>query len=160
VSWLKREKLSIHTDRMNPKGRKSPKTSILAVVGAGVLYWAMLHFKVLAATVTASWSYDYGPLPACSDARPTDCIDHFEVKDITRQDDPTSIQTVNNPTPAFGKIDGITTKFQYGPPFGLITLSVVAVKRERDGSFTTSNPFAAMATVTIRPRARTSVVLF
>ena len=143
---------------MNPKGRKLAKTGILAVVGAVILYWGMLHFKVLAANVTASWSYDYGPLPACSPARSTDCIDHFEVKDIGRQDDPTSIQTVNNPTPAFGKIDGITTKFQYGPPFGQITFSVVAVKRERDGSFTPSNPFAARATVTIRPRARMSVL--
>src|SRR5258705_3751291 len=128
---------------MNSTARKLSKTSILAAAGAVILYWGVLHFKVLAANVTTSWSYDYGPLPACSAARPTDCIDHFEVKDITRQDkDPTLIQTVNNPTPAFGKIDGITTKFPYGPPFGEITFSVAAVKRERNGRFINSNPFA------------------
>jgi len=152
------EELNTHTDGMNSTARKVSKTSILAAVGAVILYWGVLHFKILAANVTASWSYDYGPLPACSPARATDCIDHFEIKDITRQDDPIPIQMVNNPTPAFGKIDGITTKFQYGPPFGQITFSVVAVKREQNGSFITSNPFSAKATVTIRPRTRMSVL--
>jgi hypothetical protein len=143
---------------MNPTDRKLAKTIILTVVGATILSWGMLHFKVLAATVTASWTYDYGPLPACSEARPTDCIDHFEVEDITDQARPISIQSVNNPPLAVGKVDGVTTKFRYGPPFGQITFSVVAVKRERSGSFITSNPYAARATARISPGARLSLL--
>jgi len=139
-------------------GRKLAISSILTVGGAAILYWGILHSKSFAANVTTSWSYDYGPLSACSAAQPTDCIDHFEVQDITHQDKPISIQSVDNPALAVGKVDGITTKFRYGPPFGQVTFSVIAVKREKNGRFITSNPQAARATAAIHPRARMSVL--
>ena len=69
-----------------------------------------------------------------------------------------SIQSVDNPAHAVGKVDGITTKFKYGPPFGQITFSVIAVKREKNGRLITSDPCAAQATAAIHPRARMSVL--
>jgi len=144
---------------MYPIRRKLTKTTILAAVGAAILSWGMLHFKLLAADVTARWSYDYGPLPSCSEFRPTDCIHHFEIEDIT-QGEPILIQSVNNPALAVGKVDGISAKFKYGPPFGQITFSVVAVKRQRDGSFLTSNPYASRAAAVLLPRARLSLLFW
>ena len=134
------------------------KKSILTIAGAAILSFGMLHSKLLASNVTATWSYDYGPLPACSTSRPTDCIDHFELQDVTRQDKPATIQSVSNPALAVGKVDRITAQFRYGPPFGQITFSVVAVERSQDGSFISSNPYAARTTATIRPGARSALV--
>jgi hypothetical protein len=134
------------------------KTAIVSVAFLAILSWGAIHFGALAASVTASWSYDYGPLPACSNAQAVSCIDHFEVKDLTNQQKPKTILTVNNPTGAAGKIDGIKTSFRYGPPFGEVTFSVVAVERDKNGTFVSSNPYAARATATIRPGVHASVV--
>ena len=127
------------------------KAVIFAVAILGIFSWGMLHFDALAANITASWSYDYGSLPACSASASTGCIDHFEVLEITGQQKMHLIQTVNNPPGAAGKMDGINTKFKYGPPFGEITFSVVSVMRDKTGAFVSSNPYAARATARIRP---------
>jgi hypothetical protein len=123
-----------------------------------VLSWGILHLKFLAATVTASWTYDYAPEPACSATRSRDCIDHFEVLDITNKDF-VLITNASNPNPATGKVDHISTTFKYGPPFGERTISVVAVGKDRNGERVTSNPYAARGTALIRPRATVSTIL-
>jgi len=123
-----------------------------------LLCWRILLTSVLAANVTASWSYDYGPEPACSATQTTNCIDHFEVQDITNQQSFVLIQKVSNPPTVIGKVDHISTSFKYGPPFGQRTISVVAVGKDPKGERVTSNPFAARVTVTIRPGVKASLV--
>jgi hypothetical protein len=112
----------------------------------------------LAATVNASWSYDYAPEPACSAMRSTSCIDHFEVLDITDKDF-VLITSVTNPSPAIGKVNNISTTFKYGPPFGERTISVVAVGKDPKGARVASNPYAARGAASIRPRATLSTIL-
>jgi len=122
------------------------------------LFWGGLHLKFLAANVRASWTYDYAPEPACSETRSRNCIDHFEVLDITNKDF-ALITSVPNPNPAIGKVDNISTTFKYGPPFGDRTISVVAVGKDPKGDRVTSNPYAARGIASIRPRATVSTIL-
>lgn len=135
---------------MNKTLRPRTKGGLL-IAAAILLSWGVLHTKVFAANVTASWSYDYGPMPACSVSQTISCIDHFEVHDITNQQSFVLIVTVANPSPAVGKVDHISVSFKYGPPFGERTLSVIVVGRDPRGERVTSNPFAARATTTIQP---------
>jgi hypothetical protein len=140
-----------------PLGSTAVKT--LLVVGfVVILAWVTLHLGFLAANVTASWTYDYAPEPACSEARSKACIDHFEVLDITSKDF-VLITRVANPTPATGKVNDISTTFKYGPPFGQRTISVIAVGKDAKGDRVTSNPYAARGTASIRPHATVSTIL-
>jgi hypothetical protein len=139
--------------------RRIAVKALIVVAFVIVLSWGILHLKFLAATVTASWSYDYMPEPACSAAtRSRNCIDHFEVLDITNKDF-VSITSVANPSAANGKVDNISTTFKYGPPFGERTISIVAVGKDPKGERVTSNPYAARGTASIRPRATVSTIL-
>jgi hypothetical protein len=131
---------------------------ILIVAVVIVLCWGIFLSNVLAANVTATWSYDYRPEPACSASQSIACIDHFEVEDITNQGDFVVIRQVPNPSPAVGKVDRISTSFKYGPPFGQRTISVIAVGKDAKGQRVTSNPFAARVTVAIRPTVKMSVM--
>ena len=128
------------------------------MAAATLLFWGVFHTNVLASNVSASWSYDYGPEPACSATQTTNCIDHFEIQDITNQQNFALIQKVPNPSTVLGKVDHITTSFKYGPPFGQRTISVIAVGKDPMGNRVTSNPFAARVTVAIRPGSTVSLV--
>jgi len=143
---------------MNLSLRQRVPASLLILVAATLLFWGVFHTSVLASNVSASWSYDYGPEPACSTTQTTNCIDHFEVQDITNQQSFALIQKVSNPSTVLGKVDHITTSFKYGPPFGQRTISVIAVGKNPRGDRVTSNPFAARVTVTIRPGSTISLV--
>lgn len=133
------------------------KASFLAIALALIISAVVFFDHALAANVTASWSYDYGPMPGCSEERATNCIDHFEVLDISDRKNPVVIRSVGNPKPAVGKVGKISTDFKYGPPFGQRTISVTAVSRGPNGSRVTSDPEAARVTVSIRPSAKLSV---
>jgi hypothetical protein len=143
---------------MNTNARREAIKGLLIAVAAIFLSWGLVYTKVFAAKVTATWSYDYSPEPACSATQTTNCIDHFEVDDITNQSHFLLIQKISNPSKVVGKVDHISTSFKYGPPFGQRTISVVAVGKDSKGERATSNPFAALVTVTIRPGAKTSLV--
>jgi hypothetical protein len=143
---------------MNLSFRQRMPASLLIVAVATFLFWGVFHTNVLASNVSASWSYDYGPEPACSATQTTSCIDHFEVQDITNQQSFALIQKVSNPGTVLGKVDHIKTSFKYGPPFGQRTISVIAVGKDPMGNRVTSNPFAARVTVTIRPGSTISLV--
>jgi len=106
----------------------------------------------LAARVTVSWSYDYTRQPACNASQANDCIDHFEILDYTDSQHPKFLCRVPNPANAAAKVDNISDEFSYGPPFGLRTIVVVAVARDKNGTIDTSNPFAARKDVEIRPK--------
>ena len=146
---------------MTQTGLRTTKSGML-LLGGLILLWAALHFNFLASSLTATWSYDYSQIPACpmplNNDKASDCIDHFEILDITRQDRPRTIVSVNSSNSPTGKIDGMTAKFKYGPPFGEITFSVVAVKRQKDRTLVSSNPFAARTTVTIHPGVKASIL--
>jgi hypothetical protein len=137
--------------------RRRTTRGLFITVAVILLSWGVFHAKVFASNVTASWSYDYGPEPACSTTQITSCIDHFEVEDITNQQSFVLIQTVPNPPTVIGKVDHISTSFKYGPSFGKRTISVIAVGKDPKGQRVTSNPFAARITVTIRPGVKTSL---
>jgi hypothetical protein len=134
--------------------QRNATIGLIVVAAALIIFWAVFFGKVLAAHVTVSWSYDYGPMPACSAARTINCIDHFEVSDITDQKKTVMIQSVGNAKAAVGKVDEISANFKYGPPFGNRTISVIAVARDPNGDRITSNPYAARLTVFIRPFLR------
>lgn len=122
-----------------------------------LLTWGIFE-HILGAKVTASWSYDYGRDPACSAARTANCIDHFEVEDITDSKRINVIRSVANPARAGGKVDNISVSFKYGPPFGQRTISVIAVGRDPHGNQISSNPYAARITVSIRPGIELSLL--
>lgn len=133
------------------------KKRILIVAGVAALFVTMSQTGALASKLTASWSYDYEPQPACSSPQSKNCIDHFEVLDITDTDKTVVIQSVNNATPSVGK-EKIVTSFNYGPPFGNRTISVVAIGRDLNLNRVSSNPYAARVTVFVRPRANISLL--
>jgi len=121
----------------------------VALVSVGL---ALSYSRVLAATLTVSWSYNYAPLPACAAPQDKTCIDHFEIQDLTDPKNPKPLQTVQNPAGARGKLDNIGATFTYTGPFGLRTIVVIAVGRDEKGGRTSSNPYAARQDVQIRPR--------
>jgi hypothetical protein len=143
---------------MNATFWRSPVKVLLVTCALIVSIWGLLHLRILGANVRANWSYDYTPEPVCSATRSTNCIDHFEVLDITTQNF-TLISSVPNPTPAAGKIDNISASFKYGPPFGQRTIAVIAVGKDPKGNRVSSNPYAARATTSIRPGATVSTIL-
>lgn len=136
----------------------TPRKTGIAILSIAVLVITMRQSGALASRLTASWSYDYRPQPACSATQTRNCIDHFEVQDITDSAKFTLIKSVGNPTPAVGNVDAISVSFSYGPPFGARTISVIAVGRNAAGDRVSSNPYASRATVNIRPRAKMSLV--
>jgi len=136
---------------------RNAKRSLLGIAVALIISGAVFFGQVLAANVTANWSYDYGPVPACSAQRTANCIDHFEVLDISDRKKTAVIRFVDNPRPAVGKVGKISTDFKYGPPFGQRTISVIAVGRDPNGARVASDPDAARVTVSIRPSARMSL---
>lgn len=131
--------------------------SVAALAFLAFFSLVLVYSKVLASNVTATWSYDFDRDPACSSSRAVDCIDHFEVLDITNQRSFSVIQNVANPLYPQGKMDHLTTSFKYGPPFGQRTISLIAVGKDKNGTRVTSNPFAARVTVTIQPISKASV---
>lgn len=145
---------------MTLKAGRTAKVSVLTIAGAALLLsWGVFQTRLVSATVIATWSYDYTPLPACSATRATNCIDHFEVLDITSQDFSNLASAPNPPSPV-GRIDRISVTFKYGPPFGQRTIAVIAVGKGPAGLRTSSNPYAARATALIRPgRAVTATIL-
>lgn len=118
-------------------------------VGAGLVCLSPL----LSAKVTLTWSYDYTATAACTAELAQNCIDHFEILDLSNQASPRLLKLVANPSGAHGKVDGIGMTFRYGPPFGERTFSVVAVLKTVRG-FIRSNPFAARRTVQVYPWGR------
>jgi hypothetical protein len=126
---------------------------VLAIAGILLCVGVVLSYThVLAATLNVKWSYDYSSQPACSKDRQTNCIDHFEILDYTDQGKPKLLRAVPNPQGATSKAENISETFSYGPPFGLRTIVVIAVARDKQGDRVTSNPFAARRDVNIWPK--------
>jgi len=124
----------------------------ILLAGAALLIWlGLCHLKTGPAKVTVTWSYDYGANPACSDTQASNCVDHFEVKDITAGP-PVVLQRADNPPQAHQAVDGISTTFRLGPPYGARTIAVAAVGRDGSGQPVSSSLYAAVQVMVVPHR--------
>ena len=81
-----------------------------------------------------------------------DCIDHFEVWDVTSS--PKKLATVALPTPADSPV---SFSFKVGPPYGSRKWSAVAVAK--DGTTSDMTAPQSQGTVSVRPGAPASFVV-
>jgi hypothetical protein len=106
----------------------------------------------LAATANGSFNYDFTTDPACAATVTGDCIDHFEIWDVTAT--PAKLATVAAPaTPGAA----VTFNFKIGPPYGARKWSAVAVAKS--GSTSDMAAPQSQATVTVRPGAPAAFVV-
>src|SRR5260370_17102994 len=92
---------------------RNAKRSLLAIAAALLISGAVFFGHVLAANVTANWSYDYGPMPGSSERRANNYIDHLDVLDISDRKKTVVIRLLDNPKAANGQIPNIPTAFKY-----------------------------------------------
>jgi len=126
------------------------KLGIAAVVAVLAIGWACHAF---AGTASASFSYDFSADVPCTTTVTTDCVDHFEIWDITgtaKQVSPSI--PVPNPISA-----SVAATFKVGPPYGTRKWSVIAVAK--DGTSSNINAASAQSTVQVRPGTPASVVI-
>src|SRR5260370_8483288 len=95
---------------------RNAKRSLLAIAAALLISGAVFFGHVLAANLTANWSYDYGPMPGCSERRANNCIHHFEVLDISDRKKTVVIRFVDNPNAPVRKIGNTPTTFNSHHP--------------------------------------------
>jgi hypothetical protein len=105
-----------------------------------------------AATATGSFSFDFVSDPACSTTVTANCIDHFEIWDVTSA--PKKLSTVDIATPAATPIN---FSFKVGPPYGARKWSAVAVAK--DGATSDMTAEQSQNTVNVRPGAPASFVV-
>src|ERR1051325_11698185 len=107
--------------------------------------------EAFAATATGSFNFDFASDPACSATLTADCIDHFEVWDVTSS--PKKLASVALATPAASPVN---FSFKVGPPYRSHKWSSVVLAK--DG--TTSDMAAphSQATVSVRPGTPASFV--
>ena len=105
-----------------------------------------------AATATGSFNFDFTSDTACSTTVTADCIDHFEVWDVTSS--PRKLATVNVPNPPASPIN---FNFKVGPPYGARKWSAVAVAK--DGTASDMTAPQSQNTVNVRPGAPASFVV-
>ena len=105
-----------------------------------------------AATANGSFNFDFNSDPACSATVTADCIDHFEVWDVTAS--PKKLATVALPSPPATPVN---FSFKVGPPYGSRKWSAVAVAK--DGTASDMTASQSQATVSVRPGAPASFVV-
>jgi len=105
-----------------------------------------------AATATGSFNYDFTTDPACSAAVIADCIDHFEIWDVTGT--PKKLATVSIANPA---VSPVNFNFKVGSPYGARKWSAVAVAK--DGTSSDMTATQSQSTVNVRPGAPGSFVV-
>jgi hypothetical protein len=97
-----------------------------------------------AATANGSFNFDFASDPACSAAVTADCIDHFEVWDVTGSPKKLAAVALPNPTAS-----PISFTFKVGPPYGSRKWSAVAVAK--DGTASDMTAPQSQNTVNVRP---------
>jgi hypothetical protein len=117
-----------------------------------VLLMASWTCEAFAATATGSFNFDFASDPACSATVTADCIDHFEIWDVTGT--PKKLATVALPSPATSPI---SFNFKVGPPYGSRKWSAVAVAK--DGTASDMTAPQSQNTVSVRPGAPASFVV-
>ena len=105
-----------------------------------------------AATANGSFNYDFTSDPACSATVTTDCVDHFEIWDVSSS--PKKLATVSIGFPA---VTPVNFNFKVGPPYGARKWSAVAVAK--DGMTSDMTAAQSQSTVNVRPGAPASFVV-
>jgi hypothetical protein len=108
--------------------------------------------NALAATASGSFNFDFASEPPCSATVTADCIDHFEVWDVTATAKKLATVPVPNPPAA-----AVNFSFKVGPPYGPRKWAAVAVAK--DGTSSDMSAPQAQAAVTVRPGAPASFVV-
>lgn len=103
-----------------------------------------------AATANGSFSYDFTTDVACSATVVTDCVDHFEIWDVTST--PKKIATISS-----SGVSPVTFSFKIGAPYGARKWSAVAVTK--DGTSSDMQSSSSQAIVNVRPGAPASFVI-
>lgn len=104
------------------------------------------------ATATGSFNFDFNSDPACSATVTADCIDHFEIWDVTSA--PKKLAAVAMPS---AQASPINFSFKVGPPYGSRKWSAVAVAK--DGTTSDMTAPQSQSTVNVRPGAPASFVV-
>ena len=105
-----------------------------------------------AATANGSFNFDFNSDPACSATLTANCVDHFEVWDVTAS--PRKLASVAAPT---APAAAVSFSFKVGPPYGARKWSAVAMAK--DGTTSDMNASQSQATVSVRPGAPASFVV-
>jgi hypothetical protein len=129
------------------------KTKVVLAVMLGFLAlgWTC---NAVAATANGSFNFDFNSDPACTSTVTTDCIDHFEIWDVTGTPKKISPSPIPVPSPATSPV---TFSFKVGPPYGGRKWSAVAVAK--DGTTSDMTAPQSQATVQVRPGAPASFVI-
>ena len=126
----------------------------MKLLGAITLSLLMMLWTcgALAATANGSFNYDFTTDPACSPALAADCIDHFEIWDVTAA--PAKLATVAIPSTPSAPV---SFNFKIGPPYGSRKWSAVAVAK--NGTSSDMNAAQSQAAVNVRPGTPASFVV-
>jgi hypothetical protein len=102
-----------------------------------------------AATLTASFGYDYTQDPACATGITVRCIDHFEVYSKDGTGARIGVVTIPNPTPAIGTVT-VSQAFQT-TNYGSYPFFAIAVAKDSNGARVESGEGMTQAPVTVKP---------
>lgn len=134
----------------------------MSIVLLGIL--AAWTCNAIAATATGQFTYDYSVDPPCAgNVNDKNCIDHFQIFDITAHPSDVVLTTIvpstNPPLPT--GITPVPFNFKVGAPYGTRKWAVVAVARDASGAMVSSDVTApaAQATIMVRPGAPAAFVV-
>lgn len=125
------------------------KLSLAICISLTLVAWTCGAF---AATATGSFNYDFVTEPACTSTVTVDCIDHFEIWDVTAT--PRKLASVALPSPP---VQTVNFNFKVSPPYGSRKWSAVAVAK--DGTTSDLTAEQSQATVNVRPGAPAGFVV-
>ena len=108
--------------------------------------------NAVAATATGSFNFDFTTDVACTATVTANCIDHFEIWDVTST--PAKLSTVAMPS---SPSSPVSFSFKVGPPYGSRKWSAVAVAK--DGTTSDMTAAQSQSTVNVRPGAPASFVV-
>jgi len=125
------------------------KALIVVIVLLCLGAWTCSAF---AATATGSFNFDFSTDVPCSATVTANCIDHFEIWDVTTS--PAKLSTVALPS---SPSSPVSFSFKVGPPYGSRKWSAVAVAK--DGTQSDMTAPQSQSTVNVRPGAPASFVV-
>lgn len=126
------------------------KALSLILIAVAIGAWTC---NALAATATGSFNYDFTLDVPCTGTL-TDCVDHFEIWDVTNGTN-IKLATVVTPTTNLTATTPVPFSFKVGPPYGTRTWSAVAVTKNG----TKSDPALSTAPVNVKPGAPAAFVV-
>lgn len=132
------------------------RVNLIAAMITVALVFTAWTCNAVAATANGSFNYDFASDPACGGTVTTDCIDHFEIWDVTVAGTPKRLSPTPIPPPAT-TASPVTFSFKVGPPYGGRTWSAVAVAK--DGTTSDMTAPSSQKVIQVRPGAPASFVV-